>query len=381
MRFAEDYAELALTFDDVLLAPGYSEVLPANVTLRTQIAGDLYLNVPVLSAAMDTVSEARLATALARLGGMGVIHRNLPIEQQADEVNAVKSAGFDGARFSQAATDKEGRLLCAAAIGVGEDALQRLDSLVAAGIDAAAIDTAHGHSRSVIDTLRAARDRYPDLPVIAGNVATSEGTRSLIEAGASAIKVGVGAGSICTTRIVAGAGVPQISAIAASSAVCHEYGIPCIADGGIKFSGDIVKALAAGGDGVMLGSMLAGLEESPGETIEEDGRLYKVYRGMGSLGAMEGLGADRYASNANQPANKLVPEGVEGRVAYKGTLEDVLFQLMGGLRSGMGYVGAADFTELQEKARFVRMTSAGLQESHPHTIAITAAAPNYDPGA
>jgi IMP dehydrogenase len=315
-------------------------------------------------------------------------------EAQAKEVAKVKRSDrrnhFDRAIFSPTAEDKRGRLLCAAAVGVGESGLARLDRLVEAGVDVAVIDTAHGHTRLVTETIHQARRRFPRLPIIAGNVATAEGTRALIEAGADAIKIGIGAGSICTTRIVAGSGVPQVSAIMACAAVCHEHNIPCIADGGIKYSGDLVKALAAGADVVMLGSMLAGLEESPGEIIYKDGQRYKAYRGMGSLGAMQGHGADRYASAvssieaAEDPAtnpvterNKLVPEGIEGQVLYKGQLQDVVYQLMGGLRSGMGYVGAADLCELHEKARFVRITNAGLLESHPHSIQLIKEAPNY----
>lgn len=381
MNMATEYGEVALTFDDVLLVPGYSEVLPAEVTLRTRIAADIWLNIPILSAAMDTVTEAPMAIALARLGGLGVIHRNLTPEQQADEVDRVKHAEPDRAANPQAATDADGRLLCAAAMGVGESGLARLDMLVAAGVDIAAIDTAHGHTRLVIETVREARGRYPDLPILAGNVATGEGARALIEAGASGIKVGVGAGSICTTRIVAGSGVPQISAIAASAAVCRDLHVPCIADGGIRYSGDIIKALAAGADAVMLGSMLAGMNESPGEVVEHDGQSYKAYRGMGSQGAMQGYGADRYGSGvqtaAGQKRDKLVPEGVEGQVAYKGLLKDAIFQLLGGVRSGMGYVGAADLSQLHERASFVRITNAGLLESHPHDILITEDAPNY----
>lgn len=491
MQFADEHGELALTFDDVLLTPGYSDVLPADVSLRTRLAANIYLNIPVLSAAMDTVSEASMAIALARLGGIGVIHRNLTPEEQAEEVDKVKRSesgmivdpitlyadatlaeaealmsryhisgipitDHDGrlvgiltnrdTRFvvpgqqlvsefmtseglvtapvgtsleqaksilhehrieklplvdddqrlkglitvkdilkkidyPNAATDERGRLVCAAAMGVGESGLQRLDLLVKAGVDAAAIDTAHGHTALVIETLREAKRRYPNLPLLVGNVASGEGAKALIEAGADAIKVGIGAGSICTTRIVAGAGVPQVSAVAAASAVCRRYDVPCIADGGIKYSGDIVKALAAGADTVMLGSMLAGLEESPGEIILYEGRRYKVYRGMGSMGAMQGHGADRYGSGvrpaSGEVRDKLVPEGVEGQVPYKGQLSDVIYQMMGGLRSGMGYVGAHDLAELRQKARFVRISNAGLLESHPHGVLITKEAPNY----
>jgi IMP dehydrogenase len=385
MKFSSEYGDVALTFDDVLLAPSYSEVLPAEVSLRSRLVGDIYLNIPVVSAAMDTVTEAPMAVSLAKLGGIGVIHRNLTPEAQADEVHKVKQAGFSPQDYPDSVTDEQGRLLCAAAIGVGEKALSRLDQLVEAGVDVATIDTAHGHTRLVLETIRRSRKRHPKLPLLAGNVAGAAGARDLIDAGAGAIKVGIGAGSICTTRIVAGSGVPQLSAIAVCAAECRARDVPLIADGGIKFSGDIVKALAAGADLVMLGSLLAGMEESPGAIIEVGGKRFKDYRGMGSEGAMSGLAADRYsggiaksgghATNGNR--DKLVPEGVEGRVPYKGLLRDALFQLMGGLRAGMGYSGAADLGELREKARFVRITGAGLQESHPHGVFITREAPNY----
>ncbi len=498
MQFADEYGDLALTFDDVLLAPGYSEVLPAATDLRTRLIGDIWLNIPVISAAMDTVTEAPMAIALARLGGIGVIHRNLTPGEQAEEVDKVKRSesgmivdpltlrpddtlgaaealmsryhisgipitDSDGrlvgiltnrdTRFVEpgpqpiadfmtsdglitapvgtsleeaksilhrhrieklplvdrdgrlkglitvkdilkkidypaGAVDERGRLLCAAALGVGEKALERLDCLVEAGVDVVAIDTAHGHTRAVLDTLRAARRRHPRLSIMAGNVVDGAGARALVEAGAGAIKVGIGAGSICTTRIVAGAGVPQISAIAAVAAAGRELDVPVIADGGIKYSGDVVKALAAGADAVMLGSLLAGLEESPGEIILYEGRRYKVYRGMGSMGAMQGYGADRYGSGigvaggnsgpaGGQVRDKLVPEGVEGQVPFRGQLRDVIYQMMGGVRSGMGYVGAADLAELRAKARFVRITNAGLLESHPHGVLVTKEAPNY----
>ncbi|MCD6291363.1 MAG: IMP dehydrogenase [Anaerolineae bacterium] len=491
MRFADLLGDEALTFDDVLLVPGYAEVLPSEVDLRTRLHERIQLNIPVLSAAMDTVTEARMAIALARQGGMGVIHRNLSPEEQAAEVDKVKrsesgmivdpitlgpdatladaeaimsryhisgvpitdngrlvgiltnrdirfATRFDASvreymtsdglvtapvgtsleeakeilhkyrieklplvdeegrlrglitykdilkkqDFPNAATDDQGRLLVAAAVGVGVELDERLELLLDAGVDAVAIDTAHGHSANVLRAIRRIRMIAPDLPILAGNVVTREGTEALIEAGASAIKVGVGAGSICTTRIVAGAGVPQMTAIAECAAVARPRGVPIIADGGIKYSGDIVKALAAGADAVMLGSLLAGLDESPGEMVIYEGRRFKEYRGMGSLGAMKGRARDRYASlqdadSVGGSAGKLVPEGIEGQVPYKGHLADYMFQLMGGLRSGMGYVGAANLQELREKARFVRITHAGLIESHPHSVFITKEAPNY----
>jgi len=481
------FAREALTFDDVLLVPGRSEVLPAEVDLSCRLARDVHLKIPLLSAAMDTVTEAPMAIALARQGGMGVIHRNLSIEAQAAEVDKVKRSesgmildpitlGPDATlaeaevlmsryhisgvpitteghilvgiltnrdiRFARdhsrrvrefmtsqnlitapigttlddaaailhahrieklplvdgegrlkglitvkdilkkrdypnAATDGQGRLLVGAAIGVGDTGLARLAALVEAGLDVAVIDTAHGHTALVLETLARARSLYPNLPLIAGNIATAEGAQDLIDAGADAIKVGIGAGSICTTRIVAGAGVPQITAIADCAAIARPRGIPVIADGGIKYSGDLVKALAAGADCVMLGGLLAGLDETPGEVIVFEGKRYKEYRGMGSLGAMAGFGRDRYGSGQGEERSKLVPEGVEGRVPYKGALADTVFQLIGGIRSGMGYAGAASIAELHQKARFVRITQAGLIESHPHSIAITKESPNY----
>jgi IMP dehydrogenase len=489
MDMTDKIGELALTFDDVLLAPSYSQILPAEVDLRTRLAGNLMLNVPIISAAMDTVTEAPMAIALARQGGMGVLHRNMSPEEQADEADKVKrsEAGMivdpitlhptdtlakaeelmsryhisgvpitdnegvlvgiltnrdvrfvtpgsqlvaefmtseklvtapvgttpetakeilhrhrieklplvDGngrlkglitvkdilkkLDFPLTATDGNGRLLCAAAIGVGAKGMARLEKLVNAGIDVAVIDTAHGHTALVLQTVEAAKNLYPDLPIIAGNAATAQGTRDLISAGADAVKVGIGAGSICTTRIVAGAGMPQLTAVLECAAESHKHNIPVIADGGIKYSGDIVKALAAGADVVMLGSMLAGLEESPGDIILYEGRRYKVYRGMGSMGAMQGHGADRYGSGVKSSGerDKLVPEGVEGQVPYRGKLTNIIYQMVGGLRSGMGYVGAANLAELQENARFVRITNAGLLESHPHGILITKEAPNY----
>ena len=483
----EKFGEFALTFDDVLLAPGYSEVLPSDVDLRTRLAADLYLNVPVLSAAMDTVTEAQMAIALARLGGIGVIHRNLSPDEQATEVDKVKrsQAGMivdpmtlqptdtlakaesmmahyrisgipitddagklvgiltnrdtrfvtpgeqlisefmtseglvtaavgttlteareilhqhrieklplvdeDGRLkglitvkdilkkldFPNEAVGADDRLLCAAAIGVGEAGLERLDKLVKAGVDVGVIDTAHGHTATVLATVREAKVRYPKLPLIVGNVASAHGAHDLIKAGADAIKIGIGAGSICTTRVISGAGMPQVTAVFECAVECQRHDIPCIADGGIKYSGDIVKALAAGANMVMLGSMLAGLEESPGEIILYEGRRYKVYRGMGSLGAMQGHGADRYGSGQKKERDKLVPEGVEGQVPYKGKVADIIYQMMGGLRAGMGYVGAGSLPELHEKARFVRITNAGLLESHPHGILVTKEAPNY----
>ncbi len=488
-RAAENVGTLALTFDDVLLVPGYSTILPSGVDLRTRLTREIKLNIPVVSAAMDTVTEAEMAIGLARLGGFGIVHRNLSVEDQVAEVNKVKlsQAGMivnpitlrpsatlaeaaelmsryqisgvpitdeagklvgiltkrdirfvtpgeqpvsqfmtaeglitapvtttleeakeilhqyrieklplvdDDGRlkglftvkdiikqvdFPQQVTDSSGRLICGAATGVGEKGLARLERLIESDVDVVVFDTAHAHTESVLATLSEARRRYPSFPLIAGNVATAEGARMLAETGADAVKVGIGAGSICTTRVISGAGMPQFSAVQECAAEAHRQGIPCIADGGIKYSGDIVKALAAGADVVMLGSMLAGLAESPGDIILYEGKRYKSYRGMGSLGAMQGHGADRYGSGqvSQVERDKLVPEGIEGQVPYRGQLGDVMYQLMGGVRSGMGYVGAANLTELWEKACFVRITNAGLLESHPHSVTVTQEAPNY----
>jgi IMP dehydrogenase len=476
----------ALTFDDVLLTPGYTEVLPADVDVHARLTKDIALRIPILSAAMDTVSEARLAIALAREGGIGMIHRNMTIDQQAEEVDKVKrsesgmivdpitlpptatlreadalmaryrisgvpvtqdgvlvgiltnrdirfveqkdydqpisvfmtsdrlvtaavgttleesihllakhrieklplvdSAGHlkglitikdiqKKRDYPNASTDTRGRLLCGAAVGVGRDALARATALIAAGVDVVGIDTAHGHSKGVLETIPQIK-KLGNVRVLAGNVVTKEAVRALVEAGVDAIKIGVGAGSICTTRIVSGAGMPQISAILDCAEEAAKSGTPLIADGGIKYSGDIVKALAAGASTVMLGSLLAGLEESPGDVVLYEGRRFKDYRGMGSLGAMQGLGRDRYATGQGT-SGKTVPEGIEGRVPFKGSLRDYVYQLVGGLRSGMGYVGARDLDELHAKARFVRITNAGLMESHAHSVIITKEAPNY----
>ncbi len=475
----------ALTFDDVLLTPGYTEVLPNEVSVRARLTRDITLNIPLLSAAMDTVTEARMAIALAREGGLGVIHRNMPVDRQAEEVDKVKRSesgmivdpitlppeatiaeaealmqryrisgvpitrdqvlvgiltnrdirfvepadfgrpvseymtsgdlitapvgtSLDQAKailarhrieklplvdsaghlkglitvkdiqkkreYPNAALDAQGRLLCAAAIGVGDAGVERARALIDAGVDVIVIDTAHGHSKGVLDTIPRVK-RLGDVCVAAGNVVTGAGVEDLARAGADAVKVGVGAGSICTTRVVAGAGMPQITAIFDCVEAAMKYDVPLIADGGMRYSGDIVKALAAGASTVMLGSLFAGLEESPGEVVLYEGRRFKDYRGMGSLGAMQGAGRDRYGSG--QAGGKTVPEGIEGRVPYKGNLHDYVYQMVGGLRSGMGYVGARNLDELREKARFVRVSHAGLIESHPHDIIITKEAPNY----
>ena len=479
----------ALTFDDVLTVPAYSEVLPNQVNLKTRLAGDVYLNIPLLSAAMDTVTESRLAIALAREGGIGIIHRNLSPEDQSAEVDRVKrsEAGMitdpitlppfatlrdaealmskyhisgipiispetrkligiftnRDFRFAEesdwnspvsdymtqknlvtakvgttleeakkilqlhrieklplvndafqliglitvkdiqkqldypvAAKDEQGRLRVGAAVGVGGDLEIRVEQLRHAGVDVIVIDTAHGDSLGVVRAIERIKAAYPSIPVIAGNVVTESGAERLIKAGADAVKVGVGAGSICTTRVIAGTGLPQMTAIYQCAKAGNRYDVPIIADGGIKYSGDIVKSIAAGANAVMLGSMLAGLEEAPGETVNFEGRRFKEYRGMGSLAALQGYGKDRYGSGQSN-SGKLVPEGVEGIVPYKGKLSDFVFQMAGGLRSGMGYVGAKTIDDLRSKTRLVKITHAGLIESHPHDITILREAPNY----
>ena len=473
-----------LTFDDVLLVPAESDILPADVELGTWLTNKIRLNVPVMSAAMDTVTEYRMAIAVAREGGIGVIHKNMSIEQQAEQVDLVKrsengvitdpfyltsgdtlgdadalmakfrisgvpivddtgrligiitnrdmkfetdmnrridevmtSSGLvtgtvgttlDEAKailqkhrieklpivdkdyklkglitikdiekvlkYPNSAKDGAGRLLCAAAIGVTEDVVDRAGALLDAGADVLVLDSAHGHSANIMRTVGKVKEKYPDAQLVAGNVATAEATEALIRAGADCVKVGIGAGSICTTRIVAGIGVPQISAVLQCAEMGDKYGIPVVSDGGIKYSGDIVKALAAGAKSVMLGSMLAGCEEAPGETEIFQGRQFKVYRGMGSMGAMACGSRDRYFQQNNK---KLVPEGVEGRVPFRGHVSETIYQMMGGLRSGMGYVGAHDIEQLRTGSKFVRITGAGLRESHPHDIYITKEAPNY----
>ena len=451
-----------LTFDDVLLVPAASDVLPYQVDLKTQLTRDISLNIPMISSGMDTVTESRMAIAMAREGGMGVIHKNMSIEEQAHEVDTVKRSEhgvivdpiflspqnllsdaeelmrkykisgvpitehgklvgiitnrdmrFEGTslemaksilskhrieklplvdkdgnlkglitikdiekatKYPNSAKDASGRLLVGAAVGVSKDMYDRLDALVAAKADVIIVDTAHGHSAGVLRTLKEIKQAYPHIPVIAGNVATAAGTEALIEAGADAVKIGIGPGSICTTRVIAGIGVPQITAVYESAQVARRYGIPIIADGGIKYSGDIAKAIAAGANVVMMGNILAGTDESPGETVIYQGRSYKVYRGMGSLGAMKLGSKDRYFQSE---AKKLVPEGIEGRVPYKGMLADTIFQMVGGLRASMGYCGCHNIKEMIENTQFIQITAAGLKESHPHDVSITVEAPNY----
>jgi IMP dehydrogenase len=481
----EKEVRVGLTYDDVVLVPAKSEVLPGETDTRTHVSRNVTINIPIVSAAMDTVTEARLAIALAREGGIGILHRLLSPEDQAVEVDKVKKSesgmildpitispdatirevhqlmakyrisgipvtkngklvgiltnrdlrfesrmdlkvsqvmtkdklvtapegtSLEKAReilhehriekllvvnkkgelkglitikdiekrikYPHACKDTLGRLRVGAAIGVGPETEHRLDLLVKAGVDLVAVDTAHGHSRSVLETVKVVKKKYPDLDVIAGNIATAEAAKDLVKACVDAVKVGVGPGSICTTRIVSGAGMPQLTAIADCAAVLAGTGVPIVADGGIKYSGDMTKALAAGASAVMIGGILAGTEESPGETVLFQGRTYKVYRGMGSLGAMEKGGKDRYFQ-AGRPEAKLVPEGIEGRVPYKGTLSGVIYQLVGGVKSGMGYCGCRTIPELQKNARFIRQTLAGLREGHVHDVIITKEAPNY----
>ncbi|OGW67213.1 MAG: IMP dehydrogenase [Nitrospirae bacterium RIFCSPLOWO2_02_FULL_62_14] len=481
----EKEIRVGLTYDDVVLVPAKSEVLPGETDTRTQVSRNVAINIPIVSAAMDTVTEARLAIALAREGGIGILHRLLSPEDQAVEVDKVKKSesgmildpitiapdatirealqlmtkyrisgipvtkngklvgiltnrdlrfesrmdlkvsqvmtkdklitapegtSLEKAReilhehriekllvvnkkfelkglitikdiekrikYPHACKDTHGRLRVGAAIGVGPETEHRLDLLVKVGVDLVAVDTAHGHSRSVLETVKVVKKKYPNLDVIAGNIATAEAAKDLVKAGVDAVKVGVGPGSICTTRIVSGAGMPQLTAISDCAAALAGTGVPIVADGGIKYSGDMTKALAAGASAVMIGGILAGTEESPGETVLFQGRTYKVYRGMGSLGAMEKGGRDRYFQ-AGRPEAKLVPEGIEGRVPYKGTLSGVIYQLVGGVRSGMGYCGCRSIPDLQKNARFIRQTLAGLREGHVHDVIITKEAPNY----
>ena len=481
--FEDKFEKTGLTFDDVLLIPAESDVLPADIDLHTRLTRKITLNIPVMSAAMDTVTESRMAIALAREGGIGIIHKNMSIGAQAEQVDMVKRSengvitnpfwlgpghtlaeadelmakyrisgvpicdnskligiitnrdmkfetdmsqlidhvmtkdnlvtapegttlqeareilrkhkieklpivdkdfhlkglitikDIDKAQvYPNSARDEKGRLRVGAAIGVTADVLDRVAALVEAGADVLCLDSAHGHSHNILDCVTRIKSLYPDVQLIAGNVATAEGTRALIKAGADCVKIGIGPGSICTTRVVAGIGVPQITAVFDAAQVAAEYDVPIIADGGIKYSGDIAKAIAAGGNVVMLGSLLAGCEESPGDTEVYQGRQFKVYRGMGSLGAMSNGSKDRYFQQNNK---KLVPEGVEGRVPYKGPVSETIYQMMGGLRAGMGYCGCGTIEELRTKAKFTRITAAGLRESHPHDIYITKEAPNY----
>ncbi len=359
----------AYTFDDLLLVPDYSETLPRDVDLTSRVTKTLYLKTPFLSAAMDTVTECEMAIAMALAGGLGIIHKNLSIERQAEHVERVKLTEIDRESYPLCSLDSAGRVLVGAAVGTGSDTLERVANLVRAGVDVLSIDTAHGHSKKVLDVLRLIRRAYASLQIIAGNVVTPEGTRDLIEAGADAVKVGIGPGSICTTRIVAGVGYPQLSAVLDCSEVAREYDIPIISDGGIRYSGDIVKAFAAGASAVMMGNLFAGTHESPGKSTNVGGAEYKSYRGMGSFTAMAAGSSDRYFQDGVS-ARKLVAEGVEGMVAAKGSVIEIIEQLAGGVRSGFGYCGSRTVGVLQAKRRFVEITAAGMIESHPHDILI-----------
>lgn len=375
MSFAEERINsTALTFDDVLLVPAYSEVLPRGVSTKARFTRNISLNIPIVSAAMDTVSEKAMAIMLARKGGISVVHKNMSIEAQARQIREVKEYPAESDKIP--CLDAEGRLRVAAGVGITTDVLDRVRALVEAGVDAIVLDSAHGDSHGVVEALRKIKAVYPELDTVVGNIATAEAAVRLIEAGADSLKVGIGPGSICTTRIIAGVGVPQISAIYDVAKAAEGSGVPVIADGGLRYSGDIVKALAAGGDSVMIGSMFAGTDEAPGEIFEENGRKFKSYRGMGSVDAMKAGSRDRYFQDGEDSTKKLVPEGVVARVPYKGSVGDIIYQLVGGIRSGMGYCGAADIDALHS-ARFVRITANGLVENHPHDITITGNTPNY----
>lgn len=372
------FAKKGLTFDDVLLIPAESHVLPNEVKLDTKLAPNLQLHIPLISEGMDTVTEGNMAIAMAENGGLGVIHKNLSIEAQVDEVKKAKGKTVDP-NLPHPAVDNQGRLLATAAVGVTSDTFERAESLLEAGADAIVIDTAHGHSAGVLRKIKEIREHFPNATLIAGNVATGEGTAALFDAGVDVVKVGIGPGSICTTRIVAGVGVPQITAIYDAASVAQKYGKKIIADGGIKYSGDVVKALAAGGNAVMLGSMFSGTTEAPGTIFTNEGKQFKSYRGMGSVGAMSQQhgSSDRYFQGGVNEANKLVPEGVEALVPYKGDVSNIIYQIDGGLRAGMGYVGAGTIEELIENSQFVQITNAGLRESHPHDVQMAKEAPNY----
>lgn len=363
----EKVAMLGLTYDDVLLLPDASEVVPSEVDTKSFLTRKIQLDIPLVSAAMDTVTESAMAIAMAKLGGIGIIHRNLPIADQVTHAKLVKGAG----------------LRVGAAVGVGDDGFERARSLIEVGVDVVVVDTAHGHHRAVLEAIERIKKSYPEQEIIGGNVATRAGAQALINAGADAVKIGVGPGSICTTRVIAGVGVPQVTAIMEAAKACKKADVPLIADGGLQYSGDIAKAIVSGADTVMLGSLLAGCDESPGELLEVGGKKFKRYRGMGSLGAMQSRGEsksyskDRYMQDDVLSEDKLVPEGIEGKVAYRGAVASVVHQLVGGLRSGMGYAGAPDISNLQRRGRLIQITSAGLQESHPHDVLDVADAPNY----
>lgn len=364
----------ALTFDDVLLVPQYSEITPDMADVSTKLTNTFKMNVPFLSAAMDTVSEHKLVTALALAGGLGVIHKNMSIADQAKEVEMVKNYEFDNEKNKRVLIDKKGRLCVGAAIGVTADIMDRVHALMDAGVDVFVLDSAHGDSKNIINAIKNLRLEYPSMELIAGNVATYEGALDLMKAGASAVKVGMGPGSICTTRIIAGIGVPQLQAVMDCARASKEMNVPIIADGGIKYSGDVVKALAAGANTVMLGGLFATCEEAPGDIYEFNGKKYRTYRGMGSIEAMAKGSTDRYFQTGHK---KFVAEGVQGIVEVKTTVEELVFQLIGGLKAGMGYCGSKDIPTLQEKGTFIKITNNALLESHPHDISIDKGEPNY----
>ena len=364
----------ALTFDDVLLVPQYSEITPDMADVSTKLTNTFKMNVPFLSAAMDTVSEHKLVTALALAGGLGVIHKNMSIADQAKEVEMVKNYEFDNEKNKRVLIDKKGRLCVGAAIGVTADMMDRVHALMDAGVDVFVLDSAHGDSKNIINAIKNLRLEYPSMELIAGNVATYEGALDLMKAGASAVKVGMGPGSICTTRIIAGIGVPQLQAVMDCARASKEMNVPIIADGGIKYSGDVVKALAAGANTVMLGGLFATCEEAPGDIYESNGKKYRTYRGMGSIEAMAKGSTDRYFQTGHK---KFVAEGVQGIVEVKTTVEELVFQLIGGLKAGLGYCGSKDIPTLQEKGTFIKITNNALLESHPHDISIDKGEPNY----
>ncbi len=373
-------AKEALTFDDVLLVPQESDILPHDVSLESKLTSNITLKTPLISSPMDTVTESQMAIAMALCGGLGVIHKNMPLELQAKEVEIVKSfSDFSSVENKDniSLSKKDGKLLVAAAIGISEDRYDRIEALIKAGVDAIVIDTAHGHSKNVLVAIKELKNNYSQVDVIAGNIATKDGALALIDSGVDAIKIGIGAGSICTTRIIAGVGVPQLTAVAEASKVASDNNVGAIADGGIKYSGDIVKAFAVGANAVMAGGLFSSTYETPGEVIVIDGKKYKLYRGMGSVGAMIYGSKDRYFQSKVDVKSKFVPEGIEGVTEYKGHIADVVYQLVGGIRAGMGYVGAKDLKALRDKAEFVRITNQGLAESHVHDVKITTKAPNY----
>lgn len=370
----------ALTFDDVLLVPKESDILPKDVNLERKLTKRITLKIPLISSPMDTITEHKMAIAMALCGGLGVIHKNMSFEAQAKEVETVKNFNETENKNSltdKSSIDKKGKLLAAAAIGISEDRYKRIEKLIDAGVDAIVIDTAHGHSQNVLKAIKEIKKLYSDIDIIAGNIATSDGAKALIDVGADAIKIGIGAGSICTTRIIAGIGVPQLTAISDASEIAKKNNVGSIADGGIKYSGDIVKAFAIGADAVMAGGLFSSTYEAPGDVIIIDGKKYKPYRGMGSVGAMIQGSKDRYFQSEVISKSKFVPEGIEGVTEYKGHVADVIYQIIGGVRAGMGYVGAKNINELQKKAEFVKITNQGLAESHVHDVKITSKAPNY----